>query len=41
MRRGTEALQTEVKAFHELRDKLVQDLAVRFGKKENDIRVFA
>lgn len=34
-----EALQKDVRAFHMLRDKMVQELAVKFEKKEDYIRV--
>jgi hypothetical protein len=35
---NNEALQAEVKAFHNLRDKMVKELAGRFRKKEEYIR---
>ena len=39
MKENSEALLKEVKDFHMLRDKMVQDLAVKFRKKEEHIRV--
>ena len=35
---NNEALQAEVKAFHNLRDKMVKELVGRFRKKEEYIR---
>ena len=39
IKENAEALQTEVKAFHNLRDKMVKELASKFRKKEAYIRV--
>ncbi|KAF8344808.1 hypothetical protein F5887DRAFT_1075000 [Amanita rubescens] len=39
IKENAEALQTEVKAFHNLRDKMVKDLTSKFRKKEAYIRV--
>jgi len=39
IKENAEALQMEVKAFHNMRDKMVKDLALKFRKKEAYIRV--
>ena len=39
VKENSEALQKDVRAFHMLRDKLVQELVVKFRKKEDYIRI--